>query len=78
MNTGCKFSSRSGDFFKFDIVCCQALLQVKANLRKCNNLGGYFLHRCQKLRARTNEISSTGGKKLFSPNKTLIRKHKKV
>ena len=45
--------------FKFDIVCCQALLQVKANLCKCNNLGGYFLHRYQKPRARTNEVSST-------------------
>ena len=45
--------------FKFDIVCCQALLQVKANLCKCNNLGGYFLHRYQKTRARTNEVSST-------------------
>ena len=32
VNTGCKLSSRSSDFFKFDIVCCQALLQVKANL----------------------------------------------
>ena len=45
--------------FKFDIVCCQALFQVKANLCKCNNLGGYFLHRYQKPRARTNEVSST-------------------
>ena len=45
--------------FKFDIVCCQALLQVKANLCKCNNLGGYFLHRYKKPRARTNEVSST-------------------
>ena len=45
--------------FKFDLVCCQALLQVKANLCKCNNLGGYFLHRYQKPRARTNEVSST-------------------
>ena len=45
--------------FKFDIVSCQALLQVKANLCKCNNLGGYFLHRYQKPRARTNEVSST-------------------
>ena len=45
--------------FKFGIVCCQALLQVKANLCKCNNLGGYFLHRYQKPRARTNEVSST-------------------
>ena len=45
--------------FKFDIVCCQALLQVKENLCKCNNLGGYFLHRYQKPRARTNEVSST-------------------
>ena len=45
--------------FKFDTVCCQALLQVKANLCKCNNLGGYFLHRYQKPRARTNEVSST-------------------
>ena len=59
VNTGCKPSSRSSDFFKFDIVCCQALLQVKANLCKCNNLGGYFLHRYQKPRARTNEVSST-------------------
>ena len=33
--------------------------QVKANLCKCNNLGGYFLHRYQKPRARTNEVSST-------------------
>ena len=56
---GCKLSSHSSDFFKFDIVCCQALLQVKANLCKCNNLGGYFLHRYQKPRARTNEVSST-------------------
>ena len=48
--------------FKFDTVCCQALLQVKANLCKCNNLGGYFLHRYQKPRARTNEVSSTEGK----------------
>ena len=31
-------------------LCCQALLQVKANLCKCNNLGGYFLHRYQKPR----------------------------
>ena len=45
--------------FKFGIVCCQALLQVKANLCKCNNLGGYFLHRYQKTTARTNEVSST-------------------
>ena len=45
--------------FKFDIVCCHALLQVKANLCKCNNLGGYFLHRYKKPRARTNEVSST-------------------
>ena len=45
--------------FKFDIVCCQALFQVKANLCKCNNFGGYFLHRYQKPRARTNEVSST-------------------
>ena len=59
VNTGCKLSPRSSDFFKFDIVCCQALLQVKANLCKCNNLGGYFLHRYQKPRARTNEVSST-------------------
>ena len=59
VNTGCKLSPRSSDFFKFDIVCCQALLQVKANLCKCNNLGGYFLHRYQKTRARTNEVSST-------------------
>ena len=48
--------------FKFDIVCCHALLQVKANLCKCNNLGGYFLHRYQKPRGRTNEVSSTEGK----------------
>ena len=48
VNTEGKLSSRSSDFFKFDIACCQALLQVKANLCKCNNLGGYFLHRCQK------------------------------
>ena len=41
------------------MVCCQALLQVKANLCKCNNLAGYFLHRYQKPRARTNEVSST-------------------
>ena len=40
-------------------LCCQALLQVKANLCKCNSLGGYFLHRYQKPRARTNEVSST-------------------
>ena len=25
--------------FQFDIVCCQALLQAKANLCKCSNLG---------------------------------------
>ena len=59
VNTGCKLPSRSSDFFKFDIVCCQALLQVKANLCKCSNLGGYFLHRYQKPRARTNEVCST-------------------
>ena len=59
VNAGCKLSSCSSDFFKFDIVCCQALLQVKANLCKCNNLSGYILHRYQKPRARTNEVSST-------------------
>ena len=45
--------------FKFDIVCCQALFEAKANLCKCNNFGDYFLHRYQKPRARTNEVSST-------------------